>query len=84
VWQTTQPTTENSKNKIWHKENTKQKELITKTALQRKHFHTITTITITVVVAATTAAAAAATTTTIITNFQNILLQLTASIIQSA
>jgi hypothetical protein len=41
VWQTTQRITANSKNKISHKQNTKQKELITKTALQRKTFHTI-------------------------------------------
>jgi hypothetical protein len=37
----TQPIVTNSKNKIWHKENTIQKELITKTALQRKTSHTI-------------------------------------------
>jgi hypothetical protein len=41
VWWPTQPTAANSKNKIWHKENTIPKELITKTALQREAFHTI-------------------------------------------
>jgi hypothetical protein len=41
VWWQTQPTAANSKNKIWHKENIKQKELITKRAPQKKTFHTI-------------------------------------------
>jgi hypothetical protein len=50
VWWPTQPIAANSKNKIWHKENIIQKELITKTALQRKTFHTIIIIIIIIII----------------------------------